>query len=90
MTTEEGVGTYVCPGSEQHSDRVHSSGALVCPFCYGVYFAAGMTLPKHMADRSGQGKCPCCGGSGEHYGRISLDCINTARYRILPWQGDAG
>lgn len=37
----------VCPGSGQRTDRVHNSGAIVCPYCHGAYHASGLVLPEH-------------------------------------------
>jgi len=42
--------TRICPGSGQRTDRVHSSGAIVCPYCHGAYHASGLVLPEHEAE----------------------------------------
>jgi hypothetical protein len=39
-----------CPGSGERSDRVHSSGAIMCPACNGAYLAPGMVLPEHTVE----------------------------------------
>lgn len=37
----------LCTGSGQQTDRVHASGAIVCPVCHGAYLSSGFTLPEH-------------------------------------------
>jgi hypothetical protein len=39
-----------CPGSGERSNRIHSSGALMCPSCNGAYLSAGATLPEHECE----------------------------------------
>src|ERR1039458_7225362 len=40
----------LCPGSGERSDRVHASGAVMCPSCNGAYLSAGMTVPDHECE----------------------------------------
>jgi len=39
-----------CPGSGERSDRVHSSGAIMCPACNGAYPSSGFTVPEHQVE----------------------------------------
>ena len=52
----------LCPGSGERSDRVHSSGAIMCPSCNGAYLSAGMTVPDHECEAeslwAGDGEVP--------------------------------
>ena len=39
-----------CPGSGERSDRVHSSGAIMCPACNGAYLSSGFRVADHEVE----------------------------------------
>lgn len=39
-----------CPGTGERAAGIHSSGALRCPACNGVYFSAGINLDYHEVE----------------------------------------
>jgi hypothetical protein len=84
-----------CPGTGESTDRIHPSGALMCPACNGAYFSAGLTLDYHEVEAEspvevGEDFCGCCGDAmpGPATGRnwCSRCVLHLGSTHLPPWE----